>query len=118
MLKLGLQTNIRVNGYELDTLLAENVRSADFRKFDTTLKMIVACTPSQREGLVAQFEQMYRAGQGFYGVHVSDRALTTCMMHEGSAEVHFVDAAGGGMHWRPNNSRGSFGAPAVASNHF
>ncbi len=97
VLKLGLKTNIRVNGYELDKLPAENVRSADFRKFDNTLKMIVACTPSQREGLVAQFEQMYRAGQVFYGVHVSDRALTTCMMHEGSArEVHFVDAAGGG----------------------
>ena len=44
-----------------------------------------------------ELEAMHRAGRIFYGVHVSDRALTTCMLHEGTTrEVHFVDAADGG----------------------
>ncbi len=97
VLRFGLKPKIQLNGYGLDQLRVENVRSSDFRKFDNTLKMIVACTPEARSGLADALDQMYRDEQIFYGIHVSDRALTTCLMHEGSVrEVHFVDAADGG----------------------
>jgi hypothetical protein len=96
-LKTKLRLPISVNGENIVDLPAHNVRSSDFRKFDNTLKMIVACTRAGREALVRELEAMRGAGRLFYGVHVSDRALTTCLLHEGSTrEVHFVDAADGG----------------------
>ena len=52
------------------------------------------------EGILSEgraLAAMHETGDLFYGVHVSDRALTTCLMHEGTVrEVHFVDAADGG----------------------
>ncbi len=101
VLQFALRTKIRlpidVNGENLVDLPKNNMLSSDFRKFDNTLKMIVACTAQGRARLVAALESMYAAGEIFYGVHVSDRALTTCLMHAGTVrEVHFVDAADGG----------------------
>ena len=88
---------ININGENIADLPKNNMLSSDFRKFDNTLKMILACTAEGRAKLVAALEAMHAAGEIFYGVHVSDRALTTCLLHEGTVrEVHFVDAADGG----------------------
>ncbi len=97
VLRRKLRVPININGENIVDLPKNNVLSSDFRKFDNTLKMILACTADGRERLVEALESLYAAGQIFYGVHVSDRALTTCLMHEGTVrEVHFVDAADGG----------------------
>ena len=92
-----LRLPIDINGENIVDLPKNNMLSSDFRKFDNTLKMILACTVEGRSKLVAVLESMYASGEIFYGVHVSDRALTTCLLHEGTVrEVHFVDAADGG----------------------
>ena len=71
--------------------------ATDFRKFDDTLRMVLAGTAAQRERLEAVLETRYRAGELVYGVHVSDRAVLTCLVHERMGrQVHFVDGAGGG----------------------
>lgn len=75
----------------------DNVINSDFRKFDGTLKMVLSCTTMQRERFVRLLQALYERDKIFYGVHVSDRALITCLVHFGSnEEVHFVDAADGG----------------------
>lgn len=59
--------------------------------------MVVACTTEDRVKLEEYLESLYREDKIFYGVHVSDRALMTCLIHLVSgSEVHFVDTADGG----------------------
>ncbi|WP_061247846.1 DUF3095 domain-containing protein [Leptospira alstonii] len=87
----------KVNGAELRELRKSQVIASDFRKYDGTLKMVVACDSDSRESFLKFLDDLYRQGKLFYGYHVSDRALMTCALHEGSVrEVHFVDSADGG----------------------
>ncbi|EMY77510.1 PF11294 family protein [Leptospira weilii serovar Ranarum str. ICFT] len=87
----------KVNGAELRELRKSQVIASDFRKYDGTLKMVVACDSGSRESFLKFLDELYRQGKLFYGYHVSDRALMTCALHEGSVrEVHFVDSADGG----------------------
>ncbi len=76
------------------TLLRE---ATDYRKFDDTLRMVLAGTPAQRRALEALLDRRYRDGALAYGLHVSDRAVLTCLVRERMGQqVHFVDGAGGG----------------------
>ena len=82
---------------DLSTTKEENIASSDFRKYDNTIKMILAVSRESREKLQQRLEEARARGEIFYGLHVSDRATITCLMHTASGtEVHFVDAADGG----------------------
>lgn len=71
--------------------------ATDYRKFDGVLRMVLAGGPAERERLEAALETRYRAGRLAYGLHVSDRAVLTCLVYERMGQqVHFVDGAGGG----------------------
>ncbi|HEX8386563.1 MAG TPA: DUF3095 domain-containing protein [Rubricoccaceae bacterium] len=71
--------------------------STDYRKFDGVLRMILAGTPDQRARLEATLDAGFEAGRLAYGLHVSDRAILTCLVYERMGQqVHFVDGAGGG----------------------
>ena len=71
--------------------------STDYRKFDGVLRMVLAGGPAEREALERVLERLFRAGRLAYGVHVSDRAVLTCLVYERMGQqVHFVDGAGGG----------------------
>ena len=71
--------------------------STDHRKFDGVLRMILAGTPAQRASLEATLDAGFAAGRLAYGIHVSDRAILTCLVYERMGrQVHFVDGAGGG----------------------
>ncbi len=71
--------------------------ATDYRKFDDTLRMVLAGTPTQRRRLEDFLDRLYRHGELAYGLHVSDRAVMTCLVHERMGQqVHFVDGAGGG----------------------
>ncbi len=71
--------------------------ATDYRKFDGVLRMILAGTPEQRARLEATLDAGFAAGRLAYGVHVSDRAILTCLVYERMGrQVHFVDGAGGG----------------------
>lgn len=71
--------------------------ATDYRKFDDILRMVIAGSPSQSKRLAQFLEKKYREGRLVYGMHVSDRALMTCLVFERSGrQVHFVDGADGG----------------------
>ncbi len=71
--------------------------STDYRKFDGVLRMVLAGGPGERAALEEYLETMYRDGRLAYGLHVSDRAVLTCLVYERMGQqVHFVDGAGGG----------------------
>ena len=71
--------------------------ATDYRKFDDMLRMVIAGDAQQREKLTSYLEQKYRSGKLVYGLHVSDRALLTCLVFDRNGrQVHFVDGADGG----------------------
>jgi len=75
----------------------DNITHADFRKYDGRLKMVLACSPEGRAALVERLNEMEATGEILYGVHVTDHALITCIMHLRTPdEVHFIDGGDGG----------------------
>jgi len=83
--------------YELKRIKWYNVVSADYKKFDGMLKLVISGSSAMREKLVGELERLKREGKLLYGIHVSNRALMTCLLNADSEhEVHFVDAADGG----------------------
>ncbi|MEM6327695.1 MAG: DUF3095 family protein, partial [Bacteroidota bacterium] len=74
------------------------VRAAtDHRKFDGVLRMVLAGTSEQRLHLEAALEARFARGEVAWGLHVSDRAVMTCLVYERMGrQVHFVDGAEGG----------------------
>ena len=74
-----------------------NRNSADFRKYDGTLKMVISGTKEQRSNLENYLELLFKQKKIAYGLHVSKDALMTCLLFEGTEnEVHFIDGADGG----------------------
>ncbi|MDT0633147.1 DUF3095 domain-containing protein [Rubrivirga sp. S365] len=71
--------------------------STDYRKFDGVLRMVLAGGAADRGRLEATLDRLHRAGRLAYGLHVTDRAVLTCIVYERmGGQVHFVDGAGGG----------------------
>ncbi|MFP4378490.1 MAG: DUF3095 domain-containing protein [Spirochaetales bacterium] len=93
----ALRLPIRRGKKRIRDVRQDNVLNSDVRKFDGTLKMVLATTRAQREVLERLLADFRRQGLIHYGVHISDRALMTCLIHFSSgSEVHFVDGADGG----------------------
>jgi DUF3095 family protein len=90
---VSLRIPIKLLNKKFKDVKKDNIINSDFRKFDGSLKMVLSCDSSQRKS----FEKLRIDGFIFYGLHVSDRALLTCLIHRGTGEeVHFVDSADGG----------------------
>jgi hypothetical protein len=69
----------------------------DARKFDDTLRMVLAATPAQVQALRALLEEGEGAGRWRFGLHASDHALMTCLVFDlQGRHVHFVDGGDGG----------------------
>ena len=97
--RLALKFNLKIKAfwYELNNLKEYQVLSSDYRKYDGTLKMIISVSQEARENLENYLQSEKEQGNLFYGIHVSDKALMTCLLHSGTErEVHFVDGGDGG----------------------
>jgi hypothetical protein len=71
--------------------------TTDVEKFDDMLRMIVASDEEERNRFSDYLESRYKNGKIYYGIHVTNRALMTCLVFERHGrQVHFVDAADGG----------------------
>lgn len=73
------------------------VNNADYRKFDGILREVLSGNKQQREQLTEYLQSRHEKGECFYGIHVSDSALITCMINNRNNEhFHFIDGADGG----------------------
>ena len=97
-LKILVENEVETaSGVRWDHYIEKLVATSDFRKYDDTLRMVIAGTEAQRTELTSYLEEEYHAGRLVYGMHVSDRALVTCVVFERMGrQVHFVDGADGG----------------------
>lgn len=72
--------------------------TTDCEKFDDMLRMICSVSKKERLALDTYLNQAYEAKKVCYGIHVSNRALMTCLVFERmGSQVHFIDAADGGL---------------------
>ena len=77
---------------------SEVTRNTDFKRFVDGFRMVLSGTTAQREKLTELLESRFQEGALVYGIHVSDRALMTCLVASYSGDhIHFVDAADGGF---------------------
>ncbi len=73
------------------------VTTTDYQKFDDSLKMVIACTIQERIKIEEYLQLQYQQKKLYFGVHISDRALMTCLVFERNGrQVHFIDGADGG----------------------
>jgi hypothetical protein len=72
--------------------------NSDFRKFDDMLRLVLDCTPEQIKKIQSYFETLYRNGKVYYGIHISDHAIMTCLVGSlGDGDhIHFIDGGDGG----------------------
>lgn len=97
LLSILMRTNIRVGDANLELYKRIIIETADYKKFDDTLRAILAGTLEMRGELTAYLDALSQTGKIAYGVHVSDRALMTCLVFERyGKQVHFIDGADGG----------------------
>ncbi len=89
--------SLKINGKNFKDIKEDNIINSDFRKFDGSLKMVLSCSTVQRIEFERFLNKKVSEGVLNFGLHVSDRALLTCLIHRGTGEeVHFVDSADGG----------------------
>ncbi len=73
------------------------IDTVEYKKFDDVLRLVISGTSEAREKLIRYLETERQRGALAYGIHVSDRALMTCLVFERyGKQVHFIDAADGG----------------------
>jgi hypothetical protein len=84
-------------GVRWDRYVERLVATSDFRKYDGALRMVIAGTTEERARLTDFLEEEHAAGRLAHGLHVTDRALVTCVVFERMGrQIHFIDAADGG----------------------
>lgn len=84
--------NIKWGEYKTDL-----VTNTDFKKFDGTLRQVISGNSQQRNELEQYLNALFADGKCYYGIHVSNAALVTCMIDNRAGEhYHFVDGADGG----------------------
>lgn len=72
-------------------------QNSDYRKIDDMFRMILSGTTEQRNGLIFFLDQLKRDNLIYYGFHVSQTALITCLIFERKLRhSHLIDGSHGG----------------------
>ena len=95
---LLIKFKLKIGKIDGKSIKAKIVADTDHIKFDDTLRMVISGNATQRAKLTSYLEEHYQKGKLVYGIHVSDRALMTCLVSEQNGRHHiaFVDGADGG----------------------
>lgn len=98
LLGLGLMRfDSQAGGVKWGRYKADVRAASDYQKIDDMLRMVIAGSPAQTKQIVAYLDDRLAQGHLVYGVHVSDRALMTCLiMDRRDRHFHLIDGADGG----------------------
>ncbi len=92
-----MRFNIKIAGFNWGDYKQIVSETTDFKKFDDCLRMVISGKIKQRQRLISYLDKQFLKGRLVYGIHISDRALMTCLVFErGGRQVHFIDGADGG----------------------
>lgn len=72
--------------------------NSDYKKIDGILKMVIDCTFEEKDNLMVVLNKYHNDEKIFYGVHLSDSSLMTCVVHDmkDNQHIHFIDGNNGG----------------------
>ena len=89
---------ISAGGFHPDRYMQENVTNVDYKKFDDALRMVVDCSQDQIQKIENLLSEAHQKGEIYYGIHVSNQALMTCLVFSASQgrHIHFIDGGDGG----------------------
>ncbi|MGF1513379.1 MAG: DUF3095 domain-containing protein [Elainellaceae cyanobacterium] len=94
---LFMALGIAIGGVRWRAYRDDVAAASDYQKIDDTLRMVISGTPAQTQQLTQYLEQQYRARRLAFGLHISDRALMTCLIIDRrDRHIHLVDSADGG----------------------
>lgn len=92
-----MRFNLKLGDADWGQYKQDFLENSDFRKVDDVYRTVFSCTQIQWTQLQAWLDQRLKEGQVFYGAHISDAALVTCLISKAGVEhIHFVDGADGG----------------------
>lgn len=89
---------LKLCGFNPDRYYLEMTQHADFHKFDDMFRMVVDCSEQQKNCLENFLNKIFQDGDAYYGLHISDQALMTCLVFSSaqSKHIHFIDGSNGG----------------------
>lgn len=92
-----MQWGLNIAGVDWSSYKKSVALASDYQKIDDVLRMVIAGTPAQTEQLENYLAHRLQAGELVYGIHISNRALLTCLISSrNDRHIHLVDAADGG----------------------
>ena len=92
-----IKFNIKFNKTQWGDYKQQITLTTDSEKFDDMLRMTCSVNTKERQQLEKYLQQQWIKKNLCYGLHISNRALMTCLVFERmGAQVHFVDTADGG----------------------
>ncbi len=89
----------KIGDYHAPVYRVELRANSDYRRFDDVLRLILDCTPDQRQAIEEVLAAAHGRGDIVYGTHRSDAALMTCLLFDlkDSRHLHFIDGTDGGF---------------------
>jgi hypothetical protein len=89
----------KIGDYHAPVYRLELRANSDYRRFDDVLRLILDCTPAQRQAIEELLAAAHGRGDIVYGTHRSDAALMTCLLFDlkDSRHLHFIDGTDGGF---------------------
>lgn len=92
-----MQWGLNIAGVDWSSYKKSVALASDYQKIDDVLRMVIAGTPAQTAQLENYLAHRLQAGELVYGIHISNRALLTCLISDRNDwHIHLVDAADGG----------------------
>jgi hypothetical protein len=98
MLAFKIMFRFKLKGefFDPEKYLSELPGATDSKKFDDTFRIVFDATLQQNAEIDQYLLQEHNAGRIFYGKHVSESALMTCLVFNWDHHVHLVDGSHGG----------------------
>ena len=92
-----MRLKVKLGGVNWGNYKQEVAAATDYQKFDDLLRMVISSSSAQIAFLSDYLEKRFGEGELVYGMHISDRALMTCLVFSRDGHhTHFVDGADGG----------------------
>ena len=89
--------DLHAKGVEGIKYKQDAIANTDFQKFDDALRMVIDSTPEQTASLIAFLEHHRQNGDCYYGAHIADEAIITCLIFQRVGKhLHFIDGGNGG----------------------
>jgi hypothetical protein len=95
--RYGFRRRVRVGNLDFGKYHDVLIQNTDYQKFDDMIRMVISCSAANRQSFEDYLRGQWTQGRLVYGLHVTDKALLTCLVFDRrNRHFHFVDGSNGG----------------------